>query len=241
MNLEKIGKYILKKRTKKDLTQEQLAKELNTTRTTVSKWERGLIAPDITLLANLSETLGVSVIELLQGEDLKKEEKIEKNQSETINIVKYYNNNTKKKYLTIISIILLILVFIISLFLILDSTKFTSSELNIEENDFQIKGYIFDSKIKDILIIKNILQNNKYIGTDKETIVSKMKIKLISGEETLISKEYAYDNMAISDALNSISITIDNKNNINFNNLIIQLEITDIENESKTYIIDISQ
>ena len=46
------------------MTQKDLAERLHITDRAVSKWERGLCAPDISLLESLAETLGVSILEL---------------------------------------------------------------------------------------------------------------------------------------------------------------------------------
>ena len=46
------------------LSQEELAAQIGVSRQAVSKWERGLCAPDISLLESLAETLGVSILEL---------------------------------------------------------------------------------------------------------------------------------------------------------------------------------
>ena len=72
MNQEKIGKFISILRKEKGLTQEQLAEKVNLTKNAVSKWERGLGLMDISLLKPLSEILGVSVSELLNGERIEK-------------------------------------------------------------------------------------------------------------------------------------------------------------------------
>ena len=57
-------------REKKGLTQQQLADRLQVSDKAVSRWETGRGYPDITLIGPLSEALGVSVIELVSGEDV---------------------------------------------------------------------------------------------------------------------------------------------------------------------------
>lgn len=64
----RIGSFIKELRRERGMTQKQLADRLNITDRAVSKWERGLSAPDIALLEPLAELLGVSVTELLKGE-----------------------------------------------------------------------------------------------------------------------------------------------------------------------------
>jgi DNA-binding XRE family transcriptional regulator/desulfoferrodoxin (superoxide reductase-like protein) len=55
-------------RTKRKLTQTQLAEKLNVSDKTVSKWETAKGLPDITLIEPLAQALGVSVIELMSGD-----------------------------------------------------------------------------------------------------------------------------------------------------------------------------
>ena len=54
------GKYIAEKRKEKGLTQEELANKLYVIPTTISKWERGVSYPDITVITNLCKELNIS-------------------------------------------------------------------------------------------------------------------------------------------------------------------------------------
>ncbi len=64
----KMGQFIRDRRLQLGLTQQQLADRLEVTDKAVSKWERSVSYPDITLLRQLAEALEVSVTELLAGE-----------------------------------------------------------------------------------------------------------------------------------------------------------------------------
>ncbi len=68
MDNGRIGSFIRELRKERALTQKDLADGLHITDRAVSKWERGLNAPDIALLEPLSELLEVSVGELIRGE-----------------------------------------------------------------------------------------------------------------------------------------------------------------------------
>jgi len=70
-NLLKLAQFISELRKEKKLTQKELAQQLGVTDKAVSKWERGLSYPDISLLSKLSHILGVSASELLNGEKAK--------------------------------------------------------------------------------------------------------------------------------------------------------------------------
>lgn len=65
------GAVIRRLREKKKLTQEELAERICVSSKAVSKWETGRGFPDISLLEPLAEALGISVIELLSGEDVR--------------------------------------------------------------------------------------------------------------------------------------------------------------------------
>ena len=71
MNQYVTGSVIKELREKKKLTQSELAQILSVSDKTVSKWETGKGYPDITLLEPISGALGVSVAELLSGEQIK--------------------------------------------------------------------------------------------------------------------------------------------------------------------------
>ena len=68
MNNIKIGNLIFRLRKESCLTQLQLAEKLNISDKTVSKWERGLGSPDISLIADLSKIFSVDLENLLSGE-----------------------------------------------------------------------------------------------------------------------------------------------------------------------------
>ena len=69
MNQEAIGSYIRQKRLEKSLTQEQLAEDLGVSKNTVSRWERGINIPDLSLLDTLASELDTSVKEIITGRD----------------------------------------------------------------------------------------------------------------------------------------------------------------------------
>ena len=65
------GAVIKRLREGKKMTQEDLADRIHVSSKAVSKWETGAGFPDISLLEPLAEALGISVIELLSGEDVR--------------------------------------------------------------------------------------------------------------------------------------------------------------------------
>lgn len=75
------GAAIRSLREAKGLTQEELAERIHVSAKAVSKWETGKGFPDISLLEPLASALGISVIELLSGEDIR-------NQNRAFNMLK---------------------------------------------------------------------------------------------------------------------------------------------------------
>lgn len=68
MDTEKMGRFIAERRKDKHMTQKDFARMLNITDKAVSKWERGISCPDISLLPSVADILGVTIHELLNGE-----------------------------------------------------------------------------------------------------------------------------------------------------------------------------
>ena len=76
---ETMGKRISDLRKQKGMTQEQLAQQVGVTAQAVSKWENDLSCPDISILPQLAETLGVTTDELLGRAPLQQMKSEDKN------------------------------------------------------------------------------------------------------------------------------------------------------------------
>jgi len=108
MNQEKIGKFILENRKKRNITQAELAEKLGVTDRTISNWENGKNMPDLSLFKPLCEILDISINELISGEKIANEkykEKLEENFINTINYVdkKNLRSNDKKSLFWLIT------------------------------------------------------------------------------------------------------------------------------------------
>lgn len=102
---ERIGEFIRQLRKERELTQKDLAEALHITDRAVSKWERGLNAPDIALLEPLSGLLGVSVGELIRGQ---REEGPQMDETKSlldysVGEVRRKVESTRKKYLGLLA------------------------------------------------------------------------------------------------------------------------------------------
>lgn len=88
MDLVKIGKYIAEKRKALGLTQKQLAEQLGMSDKSVSKWERGVCLPDVSVYLELCKILGITINEFLAGEDISEENLTEKSEDNLIQVAK---------------------------------------------------------------------------------------------------------------------------------------------------------
>ena len=86
-----LGKKIFELRKSKNLSQEDVAEELNITRQTVSKWETNQSTPDFDKIVPLCELFGITTDELLKDE-IKKEDKVESQKNIYENMTKYEAN-----------------------------------------------------------------------------------------------------------------------------------------------------
>ena len=115
MDLVKIGKYIAGKRKALGMTQKQLAEKLNMSDKSVSKWERGICLPDVSVYMELCEILGISINEFLAGEDIDAENVEKKSEDNIIQVTK----DSKKKQKNLKSILVVVTTFAVIMVLVL--------------------------------------------------------------------------------------------------------------------------
>lgn len=68
MNAQKTGNLIAAVRKEQNRTQQDLANELGVSGAAISKWERGIGFPDVSLIEPLAMSLGITIAELFKGE-----------------------------------------------------------------------------------------------------------------------------------------------------------------------------
>ena len=95
MDQIKIGKFISECRKKENLTQAQLAEKLNITDRAVSKWENGKAMPDSSIMLELCNILGISVNELLRGEEINMENNNKQNEELLLSLAKELEQKNK--------------------------------------------------------------------------------------------------------------------------------------------------
>lgn len=129
MNQEKIGKFIAKLRKEKNMTQEKLAEKMGVSINAVSKWERGLSFPDVSLYKKLCNELDINIEKLINGEKDSSEEAKEKAIISTVKEIEKNKKNSKKV------LVLLILFFIITFIIFIYYNENLKVNL-VDDSDF---------------------------------------------------------------------------------------------------------
>ena len=141
MDNEKMGQFISELRKSLQMTQKELAEKLDVSDKAVSKWERGLSCPDISLLSPLSDILGITTTELLNGERAGREAiTVEKS---VVNALEYVGKTERSKTklaqsiaAATFSILILLGIFVVSVVNLASSGMFTWSLLPISASVF---------------------------------------------------------------------------------------------------------
>ena len=120
MDLVKIGRYVAGKRKDLGLTQRQLAEKLGMSDKSVSKWERGICLPDVSVYEEYCSILGISINEFLAGEDIAQENIVKKSEDNLIQVTtdSKHRQNKLKTIIAVLSVIVLAAVMIVSVFLL---------------------------------------------------------------------------------------------------------------------------
>ena len=113
MELIKIGTYIAGKRKTLGMTQKQLAEQLGMSDKSVSKWERGICLPDVALYAELCQILGISINEFFAGEDIAKEDLMQKSEENIIGVAKE-SKQKQKRLRSMLCLVLAVSVLVLS-------------------------------------------------------------------------------------------------------------------------------
>lgn len=149
MNQEKIGKFIAKKRKEMNMTQAELASKLGVTDRAVSHWENGRRLPDVSLFKLICEIFDISVNELLNGEEIKKNDVLKKFDDNIINTLSFNKrNNVKMKF---IIFILSIVLFIVLIFILINiHPKIDIEYININHSSVKVLNKVYRYKKRNI-------------------------------------------------------------------------------------------
>ena len=92
---------IFELRTRKGLSQDELAEKVMVTRQAVSRWENGNGFPEVSLLLPLCNELEITVNELLSGERVSEEDYRKKAEENMVNLVREAQESKKKIILSV--------------------------------------------------------------------------------------------------------------------------------------------
>lgn len=232
-NMAKMGKYIAKLRKAKGYTQKELSELLDVSDKTISKWERGDIAPDITILRTLAKELDSTVDDILCGEE---NVSIDNQDESTTNMINIYSELTKKKMIKEMIIGLIVVVAgVLFVFYVENYYKWDVTRLKYD-GDVTLRGYIFSNKAESKLIINKIMITNDGDSEyNKQNFVSyKILIKKNNKEIYLREKENInIDNL--TKLFDDINIVVDNLSKVNKNELYIDIIIYNSNNDEYIY------
>ena len=227
-DLVKMGQHLATLRKSKKMTQMKLAEILDVSNKTVSKWETGDIAPDITLLRPLADVLDVSVNELLAGY----------NTEDSDDVVSYYKKFSKKKLIKEISIFAIIVFAMVMLIAAVERYYMWNVETIYSGEDNLVQGYIFKNNKEYKIIIDNIDLSNKYADIK----IKSLNISLLNGDRILLKKEINNDNdndndVYLVDILDSMLLFYESTLNddIKLDNVVLNIEYS-IDGKNKNYI-----
>lgn len=152
MDAKKTGLLISEMRKEKGLTQKELAAKLHVSDRTISKWERGVGFPDVTMLGPLSDELGIPVQCLLNGEretctDMEHNGNMARSEGTVRDIIKIACEQYRKKSLKNISTVLAAIFLIPFLgFIILVALEYSGAFQ--KEISCEIPAFIYENGVK---------------------------------------------------------------------------------------------
>jgi len=171
MDQIKIGKFIAEKRKETNLTQEQLAEKLNISKNAVSKWERGLNLPDVSIMQDLCRILNITLNELFVGEKIQEEEYKEIADNNLLNALEnssftlkekidFYKKKWKKEHIS------KIILSFISWTILIIALKFQNVEFYIIGTISGMLAVLFYIVLYNQMMI--YVENNAYKKIEKE-------------------------------------------------------------------------
>ena len=195
MDAIKVGNFIRELRKKNNLTQKVFGEKYHVTYQAVSKWERGINMPDVSLLRQISKDFNVSLESILDGE------------------ITEDNSVKRVVFPYVFGVIALVLIgLLVTLIIINNNTKpgFSFKTLSTTCEEFKVTGAIaYDSNTSSINI-----SNIDYCGGDDNTIYETISCELFEEEgkkKTSVAKcNIDGKNEKLEDYLQKVEVKVDN-------------------------------
>lgn len=215
MDLVVLGKFIAELRKEQKLTQSQLGELLNVSDKTVSKWERGVNAPDISLLNEMSKIFNITTTELLNCKRIQRADgKIELDTFDQITRkgISFYNKveKGKKNKLKIIVICSFLIIFLLLVIIVINNfNQCFIYSLSSDNSDFILSGTMIFNQEKNKIIIDQITYNDIYVGTDKELMITDLNLYLKLNDKVIFSENVNVNDLSFSNVINNIRINLE--------------------------------
>ena len=198
-DLDILGANIAKYRKEKGLTQDKLAELLYISDKTVSKWETGKSGPDILIISDLADVLGVEVDDLLRGTSKKNKDRC------------------VSKWLNIIFIC--IFLFVVCLLMYVKFNSWNVYDFKSTNENFYVSGYVVSNNYESRVVI-NTFTSDDYLAKMKD--VSYIEMNFYVNDEIV----YNYES---KDDIDIPSVFLENVNSISFDTSYIINGKNDIE------------
>jgi DNA-binding XRE family transcriptional regulator len=198
-DLDILGSNIAKYRKEKGLTQDKLAELLYVSDKTVSKWETGKSGPDILIISDLADVLGVEVDDLLRGTSKKNKDRC------------------VSKWLNIIFIC--IFLFVVCLLMYVKFNSWNVYDFKSTNENFYVSGYVVSNNYESRVVI-NEFNSDNYLSKMKD--VSYIEMNFYVNDEIV----YNYES---KDDIDIPSVFLENVNSISFDTSYIINGKNDIE------------
>lgn len=231
-NNRRLCDLLIELRTKKKMTQKELAEKLMVSDKTISRWETGNSLPDMDMLYSISKFFKVSINDL----SILRVSSKEGNEEIVEEIIKDFSRKDKQKQriikIGIISFVLIIL-FLIGMFIFSASyNRFKVYKIEIKSDTlYRRQGIYVETKIKDSLYLNTIGIRNY---TPKESDIISVDIYYLEDDKENILQSYSsLDNIKFSTYDSYIKIDDLSKY---FDNLYVKVTIIDSKNKVNEYI-----
>lgn len=224
MDQGKIGKFIADLRKEKKMTQAELGDIVGVTGKAVSRWERGLNLPDTAIMNKVSETLGISTTELLNGERVSTLSSLNIDKI-TENSVAYYKAKLKQKFkkvfLIFVSIIVVLALALFMIFYFNNAGSCKVYAISSDSTELDARGIITQTNDKTTLVVSNF----QYYGSSIKNVYAIdyemiMDDKIVAtGNYNLSNNIYTNKELDIQTFFNVINIYLDNLGNYDFDKM----------------------
>lgn len=219
-DLDILGANIAKYRKEKGLTQDKLAELLYISDKTVSKWETGKSGPDILIISDLADVLGVEVDDLLRGTSKKNKDRC---------ITRWLN-----------VAFLCIFILVTCAFLYVKFNSWKVYDFKSTNENFYVSGYVVSNNYESRIVI-NEFDSENYLSQMKN--VTHIEMKFYVDDNVVYNYQSKEDenivNLFLKD-IRSVSFStlyvINNKTY--FDNVYIELIVL-MNDERKDYIISL--